>query len=193
MTRLPTSAELMELAQLTLRSPREGAAVLLRDMPPRAALWLILWLVVVFLVMAGEASKLVIEGPPMAFAATVALQAVPAIAMVFLVYHVGRAFGGGGSFDGALILVSWLQFIFVIVQAAQILLAVIMPPAAVLVAMLSIGLFFWLLVNFVAELHGFVSLARVFFGILGVLVPLSLVLAMLAGAMGFEFETGQMP
>ena len=190
MTRLPTSAELWELAQLSLTEPRQGAAKLLEDIPSRQALWLILSIVIVFMVMIGEASKLTMTEQTISFGAMVVLQGGPALLMVVLIYHVGRAAGGTGSFDGALLVVSWIQFILVFFQLAQVIMAVIMPPAAVMLAIISVGVFFWLLSNFVAELHRFVSPWRVFWGALGIMVPLSLVVVMIAGAMGFDIPNG---
>ena len=47
--------------------------------------------------------------------------------VVALLHHVGRFFGGRGSFDGALILVTWLQFIFFLVQLLQIAVFLVSP------------------------------------------------------------------
>ena len=54
-------------------------------------------------------------------------------------------------------------------------LQVLLPPFAPAAYLAGLALFFWLLTNFVAELHGFDSLSKTFFGILVVLaVPILL-------------------
>jgi hypothetical protein len=58
----------------------------------------------------------------------------------------------------------------------QLALQVLLPPFAFAAYFGGLVLFFWLLTNFVAELHGFASLAKTFFGILVALAVLILLL-----------------
>ncbi len=190
MNGMPSMDELLALMRLTFNKPREGAAEVLRQMPGREALWLMFAIVVVLTVFAGQLAALLAAGPPLSMMSLVILQGGAFLLIVTLMYHVGRFFGGTGSFEGALLLVTWLQFIFFLVQLAQILIFVVTPPVAGLVALLSVVLFLWLLVNFTAELHGFASLGYVFAGVLGTLFGVSLILVVIAGALGFELQTG---
>jgi hypothetical protein len=82
--------------------------------------------------------------------------------MIHAVTTIGRFFGGTGSFEESALLVIWLQFIFICVQVIQIAAILLLPPLAGMITILAVGLFFWLLVNFIAVLHGFTSLGLVF-------------------------------
>ena len=190
MNGMPSIEELMALMGLTFRSPREGAAAVLRQIPGREALWLMFALVVVLTVIAGQMAALLAAGPPLSLMSLILLQGGVFLLVVALLHHVGRFFGGRGSFDGALILVTWLQFIFFLVQMLQVAVFLVSPVFAGLIAMLSVVLFLWMLVNFTAELHGFGSLGLVFMGVLGTLFAASLILYLLAGMVGFELQMG---
>lgn len=118
--------------------------------------------------------------------------AVMQIAAMFvgaaLIAAVGRFFGGQGTLAQSIALLAWAEFIVLIVQIAQVLAMFILPPAAVILAVIGIALTLWLIVNFVAELHGFDSLLKVFFALFGVsfllIVILATILAVLIGAPG---------
>ncbi|MEM8880441.1 MAG: YIP1 family protein [Pseudomonadota bacterium] len=181
-TELPTLRELSALIRLTFDAQREGAAAVLRDVPVREALWLMFALVLVLTVLAGEVGALLIAGPSTSVLASAAVQGASVLLSVYLLYYVGRAFGGTGTFDGALALMIWLQFIFIFVQVFFIFVAVAIPAAILLVLVLWIGLFLWLTVNFAAELHGFKRLGPVFLGTLAVVVFMSLVLVVILAA-----------
>ena len=58
----------------------------------------------------------------------------------------------------------WLQFIMALLQAVQLVAVLILPLLAALLGLVGLGLFFWLLTGFVAELHGFRSPMQVFAG-----------------------------
>jgi hypothetical protein len=85
---------------------------------------------------------------------------------VLLIHRVGAAWGGQGSLVDALLVVVWLQVIMLAVQILQLVALVLLPPVAAMINLGGLLLFFWLLTNFVAELHGFASLGRVLAGIL---------------------------
>ncbi|MDG4648897.1 Yip1 family protein [Roseibacterium sp. SDUM158017] len=195
MTDIGTLRHLLRLARDTVANPREGATTVLSFAPQRQALWLMFALVVVTSMMMGEIVALLTTMPadgPMTgpfVQSPLALGLVQAgflFLMIHAIHHIGRFFGGTGSLEEAALLVIWLQFIFICVQVVQIVAIVIVPPVAGLVTILAIGLFFWLLVNFIAVLHGFTSLGLVFVVTLlagfGLLVFLSMVLASLGVA-----------
>jgi hypothetical protein len=191
MIQMLSLASLLRLVVATITNPREGATTVLSMAPPIRAMWLMFALVVTLTLFMGEVVSLMspppVEGPITdAYASPLLLGAVQGAmlcVMVFAINHIGRWFGGTGRFEEALLLVIWLQFIFVCLQVVQIVLMVLMPPLADLMMILAIGLFLWLLVNFIAVLHGFTSLGMVFVmtivsGI-GVVFAMSLVLAIL--------------
>lgn len=172
MTDIATLGNLVRLARDTISNPREGATTVLSFAPSRQALWLMFALVVVVSMMLGEIVALLApppaEGPmtdpftrsPMLLGL---VQAGFLFIMIHLIYRVGAFFGGTGRFEETALLVIWLQFIFACVQIVQIIAMLVIPPLAVFITLLAIALFFWLLVNFIAVLHGFTSLWAVFF------------------------------
>lgn len=190
---------LTKLAIDTIRDPRAGAATALRLAPPRPVLWLAFALMITVSLMMGEVVTLIAPPPdagPLTGQSALALgllQGAFLFLMVFAVTHIGRAFGGTGEFDGALALITWLQFVFFLLQLLQLILLLIAPPFAAIVTLVAIGLFFWVLINFIAVLHGFQSVGMVFVmtlvSFLGILFALSIVLTIL----GVTFETGGLP
>ncbi len=180
---------LLELAALTVRSPREGAAEVLRVAPDRSALWLAFSLMVVASLMMGEVVSMLVPpveaGPLMDQSPIVLglLQGALLFVTVFAITYFGRLCGGTGAFDGALALVTWLQFVLLLVQLVQLGLLLVAPLVAAMISILAVGLFFWLLVNFIAVLHDFASTGMVFVMtivcFLGILFALSLILTIL--------------
>ncbi|OAN74006.1 hypothetical protein A8B78_17835 [Jannaschia sp. EhC01] len=185
-----------KLAFETIKDPKAGAAEALRLAPPRPALWLAFALMITLSLMMGEVVTLIAPAPeagPLTGQSALALgllQAAFLFLMVFAITHIGRAFGGMGNFDGALALITWLQFVFFLIQVFQLFLLLIAPPLAAMVTLVAIGIFFWVLVNFIAVLHGFQSVGMVFVmtlvSFIGILFALSIVLTIL----GVTFETG---
>jgi hypothetical protein len=107
------------------------------------------------------------------------------VAMVFLIYRIGRAWGGKGNLPDTLLVVVWLQVIMLGVQFVQLLVFLLVPPLAGIVNLAGLVLFFWLMTSFIAELHGFASRGKVLAGILvaifGVAMVLVLILALILG------------
>lgn len=197
MTDLLNMGHLLRMARETVSNPRDGAAQILRLDLPMKALWLAFGLVIVLSMVLGEAVALLM-GPPDPAMANPAMTASPITmgviqaGFLFLVAQgmarIGQMFGGTGDFAGALALVVWLQFIFLVVQVIQLAALLIVPPVAGLITILAMGLFFWLLVNFIATLHGFTSLGMIFVGTIltafGFIFVLSLVLTMIGVSFG---------
>lgn len=160
----------------TVKEPRASAQVIRSlgtDMPER---WRLMFLVAVLsgivqylwsqqliaLLRGTEAQSLIIflQASPFAFAFT---QLIGLVALVFGTFWVGRLFGGTGDLRDAILLITWLQFILVALKAVEIVAIMVVPFVALLTEVGSLVLFFWLLCNFSAELHGFKSLLAVFF------------------------------
>lgn len=187
---------LLRLARETIQDPKAGATEVLVRMPPRPALWLAFCLMVVISLILGEVVALFVgmpeDGPftsqtPMVLGL---LQGAMLFLVVHAITHIGRMFGGTGTFDGALALITWLQFIFLLVQLAQLAAIVLIPPVAGLITIVALGLFFWLLVNFIAVLHGFASIGRVFVMTMLSFVGMLFVLSVVLSVLGITFETG---
>jgi len=183
---------LVQLAWASLTDPK-GSLRQVTALPlDQTARWQALLLIVVISVILGHLSILMTGGPGTAmmapFIANPMMAGVVQLAllglMVFAVFWIGRAMGGSGQFDDAILLVAWLQFILVCLQVAQTLAMFVLPALAGLIGIAGFVLFFWLLTNFVAELHGFQSLAQVFLMILLSMVGIAFVLSLVLSIIG---------
>ncbi len=85
----------------------------------------------------------------------------------FLMWRVGKAFGGQGTFAQSLSLVAWLEVVLILLQLAEVLVLLILPVLALPIGLASLFAFFYLLTHFTAALNGFTSLTKTFFAILG--------------------------
>lgn len=188
-----TLSNVMGLVALTLRNPRGAAQAILRVPLPMVWRWgaLILMAALSAVVMQGVQALL----PPQVMPDGTVSEPVPpviwavmvAVGMsmtVFLIHSVGRWRGGKGELADAVILVAWLQFIQLLAVLVQVLLMYLLPVAVPLAELGGVLLFVWLLVHFVAEMHGFRSLGLVFLGILMTFVAAVLVLTFVLMSLG---------
>ena len=93
----------------------------------------------------------------------------------FLMWRVGQAFGGTGTFAQALSLVAWLEVVLILLQVAEVVVLLILPILALPVGLASLFIFFYLLTHFTAALNGYTSMTKTFFGILGTAIAVLLV------------------
>jgi hypothetical protein len=96
-------------------------------------------------------SAAVIRNPLIGAAAQLAIMAV----IVVLTVRIGRLFGGQGGVWEALALVVWLDVVMVLIQGVQLVLLLLVPPLAAILAVATLFWAVWAYANFVAELHGF--------------------------------------
>ncbi len=191
--RLPV---LLGMVRQTISDPSAGAQTVLGLNLPRTALWLAFALMVVLSMMLGELVSLALGPPedgPLTGQTPVVLGLMQGAFMflgVHAVTHIGRMFGGTGGFDGALALITWLQFIFIVLQVVQLALALVAPPLAGIISLLAIALFFWLLSHFITVLHGFTSVGQVFFMTLLTFVGLLFTLSLILTVLGIGLPTG---
>lgn len=180
-----TLASLLQLARFTVQSPREGARMVMQANLPMPARWVALALMAVVSSVVAHLSMGLMPAEAQAQMggmmaspiSTAILQAGLMVVSVHAVFWIGRWRGGKGSFADALILVGWLQFILLILQVVQIAAQVILPPVSNLIGFASIGIFLWLLSNFIAELHGFRSVFMTMLGVLATLFAAGFVLS----------------
>jgi len=169
------------LAMRTLRDPQTVARNLMSMGLPMRARWEALALVLVLTTITS--SLLVMIMPPVPDApafnplANIVVQAGAVLIAIYAVHHVGRALGGRGSFGDSLLLMAWLQAVMLWVQLVQVAAQMISPPLAGLVLFLGIGLFIWMLVQFIMVLHGFTSAGKVLVGVMVTMFALGFVIA----------------
>lgn len=101
------------------------------------------------------------------------------------VHRIGRAMGGTGDLTGAMLVVVWVQVMMIMLQLVQMVTLLLVPPLATLIGLASIGVFFWMITNFVTELHGFEQRAKVFGVVMVGFVALGLVLSVVLSVLGF--------
>ncbi|RMD91239.1 MAG: YIP1 family protein [Alphaproteobacteria bacterium] len=184
---------LVSLALASIRDPRGGAQEVMRmgrGLLDRRQRWEMLALVVVLSALLTELTMLLL---PAGASLILPLKLGP-IAMTLLqfglmvltvqaIHWVGRAAGGKGSLDDAILLTAWLQAILLGLQLIQSLAMVLAPPLVSAVTLAGVLLWPWLMTGFVAALHGFSSLLKVFAGVVvtsfGVGLALSVILAMI--------------
>ena len=189
---MPTLGDLLAMVVRTIQDPRAGAREVLGMGVPREALWPMVLLVVVLSVLMGNVTALLLGAGqgigmggmlvnPVGFGV---IQLGVMLLMIGGVYWVGRAMGGIGSLADAALLMCWLQFIMLVVQVAQTLALILVPPLGGLVGIAAMILLFWLMTMFVAELHGFASPWRVFGMILVTGAVFAFVLSLVLTAFG---------
>lgn len=176
--------DLGELAVLTLRNP-DAAMQALRGLDlPMAARWMALFLVVVLSRMLGVLLMMLLPvtgNDPLAqlLSDPMTMAGIEFFGMVltaFFVTHIGRMFGGSGTFPDALLAVAWIELMLVALMAVQVAMLVLLPGTVDLLGMVVGGLSIYLTVIMTKALHGFSSLikvAMVYFGLslaLGLLV-----------------------
>lgn len=177
---------LIALARESLSDPRQAARRIMALNLPVPARWSALLLVSVLSSLfmhlglrLGQAAPGAPDAPPFPMGPfwTVLLFWGSVMLTVGLVHHVGRWRGGRGRFEDALILMVWVQVMLLAVQVVQLAALILLPPLALLLGWIGLGLFGWLMVNFTAELHGFARLGPVLAGMVLTLLALSVVLA----------------
>ncbi len=104
-------------------------------------------------------------------------------ASVLAVYLVGRMFGGTGTLRDSVLINAWMHYVMIVVLLAIQLLALLIPGMGFVGVLLAVGIFLYLLCNFVAEMHGFKSPWSVLFGTVAVTLVLSFIIT-------FFFLTG---
>ncbi len=188
-------ASLIDLTRLTLRDPRRGARGLIGLHLPMSVRWTLFVLIVVLsaisahltLGMMSQAERAAIPAQmPGPFGLAVVQGAIMFMG-AFFAFQLGRALGGTGNFADALLLVVWLQTILLALQVLQLLVHAMTPVlgeggAAFLgeiIGVVGLGLTFWLLTAFIAELHRFASMGRVFLGVIATILAIGVVLSVL--------------
>lgn len=163
----------------TVRDPQMGARWVMSSSMARSQRWETLILILVVSIILVEITFFLSGSLADAFLGGAALlnplvsfviQLLFLVITVYCVYFIGKWAGGTGSFSNSILLVAWLEFVLTCLQVIQLIAFVVFPLIAALISLVNIVLFFWLLTNFVTELHGFKSKGRVFGAIFAVIV-----------------------
>ena len=183
---------------MTIRTPRDGARWVKSITMPRQSRWEALALFMVVGVVFNQITGFLMFGDfriimmgltlnPITYAM---IQMAVLVIMVFAVFWIGRAMGGTGGFGDAILLIAWLQAIMTLLQVAQTIAILLIPALGVIIAVASFMLFFWLLSNFIAELHGFTSIPKVLGMILISMIGLTFGMTILLSIIGISMPGG---
>lgn len=184
------TTDLFALMRLTVIDPINGGRAVLALNPPTPFRWMLLAaavLVSVVLlyalpVLTGETAQM---PSPWSFAAG---QGALNVLVVALVAYGGRAFGGKGSFDDALLLMAWMQMVTVALLVVQLVTLIVLPALTVMVTAVSIVISLWMLTGFVCALHGFKSRALVLVGGVMVFTITAFILSLILLFLGVDYS-----
>ncbi len=168
-----TLEDLKALVWMTLRRPQEAAAALLGLGLPMQARLLALGVVVTLSAALGTAGEILFTfvtkldlGPTQSPLPLAIIQGALLLYGAVMITFIGQRAGGRGGFADALLLLVWIEFVLILGQVVQMLvMALMFPMVAVVLTLVLFGLMFWLLVNFIAVLHGFKNLFAVGAGV----------------------------
>jgi hypothetical protein len=191
-------AELIKLVISTIKDPKSVAVKIMTVTFPDKVLWALVVLVVIISVLLSELANwllsfgsfrqgFVLFNSP--FLATSVLSLMMII-MIFLTFYIGKFFGGIGKLNNTIILVVWLQSTMIALQIVQLILIPLLPNIAMILGLISGGVFFWVYTNFVLVLHGFQSVGKVFFGVIGSMIGVILALSLIIGSLLSIFSFG---
>jgi hypothetical protein len=181
-----------DLGRETLRAPRAGVRRLLEMDLPMEARWLGLLLVTVLSVFVTGLSLLLL--PPGSEPGILALladpyvgvpsQALSLVVAAAAIAGIGHLFGGKGGFADALLVIVWIEFLMTVAQVAELAVMLLVPPVGAVLAFAVLAWFLWVIVNAIAELHGFSNLVLVALGLVGGFVVVVIALALLLSGLG---------
>jgi hypothetical protein len=167
----------------TITNPREAARQVMKMNLPVSFCWQALLLLLImqiilstgaFWIAGGDAWKVAAENN---LFVSVAFQWATSMLGVILMQGVGQWAGGQGRFADALALAVWMQAILSILQIGQCLAIVLIPQLLIPIWTVGVVLAFWMLSYFVAELHGFQNVLKVFAVIFGFMFVVGLAIA----------------
>ncbi len=171
---------LRDMTVLTVTDPAEAARRLMALQPGREVLWLALALVVVLNTFLHAVSNLLVpvQAPELQpLSESLVLYVLVAggglVLSILAFYHVGSRMGGTGTFNEIMILMVWLQFMRVLVQAIMVVLLISAPVLSALAALAAFILGIYITVHFLDQAHRFGSPATA----VGVLVLSALAIA----------------
>lgn len=111
-----------------------------------------------------------------------------------LIYGLGRIAGGKGTLEGAQLVVGWHALVTSLISPLAIGVSAVafrgegdeaagVPSGLALMAFLYVAISFWLMANYITELHGFRSNWGVLGAIVGLTLAIAILLASIVGAL----------
>ena len=178
-----TQINLRDLTVMTIKDPAQAARYLLALGLGREVLWLGLLLAVVLNTMLQAASNLLLpvigfelQGIAPSLVVYAAIVGGGLVVTTFAFCHVGRLLGGRGTFYDVMVLMVWMQFLKVVVQAAGLILVLTIPILSAVLAFAAFLVGLYITVHFIDQAHRLNSPARA----VGVLIASVLAVAIVS-------------
>ena len=155
---------LRNLTVLSVSDPAGAARQLMGLQVPRNILWPALFLVAVLNSIIFTVSDFITPGPTQLGALfntpfmVFGMVAGGLILTVYSIYWTGRIMGGKAVIDDVMVLIVWLQFLRLMVQAAVLVLALTIPVISALLVIVAMVMGLYILLHFVKEVHQLKSL-----------------------------------
>ncbi|MHA3915028.1 YIP1 family protein [Halovulum sp. GXIMD14793] len=108
--------------------------------------------------------------------------------MIVLTFGIGRMFGGTGSFEMTVQVMSGFIAVSAVLQVGALLISAISVPLGLSATLLILIWSFWAATHFIAELHGFEDRLKVFGGMLMSLFGLSMIASIVLLSLGIQVE-----
>ena len=186
MTQLPS---LKDLAIESVQDPAGAARQLMALNLDRGTLWLALFLMAVLNTLLHGLTNQLVPGP----SPLPGLFDVPAVYFFFVggglvlivltIFWTGRAFGGQARMEDVMVVVVWLQFLRVMVQAAALVLLLTIPVLSMILVLAAAFVGLWILVHFVDQAHQFNSVGKsagvLIAAFIGMVVGVSILLSLI--------------
>ncbi len=182
--------DFVPLAIQSLTQPRATLRQILAIPANRNEIVLAGWFVIVLNLMFSLLAGLLIypeavaQAESLPLGSSVVMLALTLFGGAFLMYRVGRAFGGTGDFDSSLKTVIWLNFILFLVQIPVPFATLHSAETSGLVMLLVLVVAMIQITAQVMELHGFTKVMPVLLGIIGVQLALGFVMLVVFSIMG---------
>lgn len=187
-----TLRDVTALLRLTLTDPGGAARAVLSMGVPREHHWTLFFLAITLSGAVWQLTVLVLrpeapEGAALPSGLTAAAVTGGSILLLSAAIRwIGRLAGGTGDIEDVLLLVIWFQFVLIALQVVEIGLMLVAPVLGTVIFVAVAVVTLWVLTHFIAVVHGFRSLGRVFLGMVlatfALAFLLSLILAPFLGA-----------
>jgi len=197
---------LRDLVMLSLREPRAAARHLLDLGLGRDVLWTALALVVTLSAISFYLTNVTLtqevmptpEPPGGGLGPMFVQRMSPAIVtlmffgnmvlLVFGLYWTGKVLGGVASLPDMILVLSWVQFLMLVLQVAQTVLMLLAPLVAALFTFAALIYLMWVFLVFLAEAEGFSNLPRAVIQVLLTLVGVSVGLGLILSLIGVSAQ-----
>ena len=188
---MSSTQALTALTVTSIKEPAMAARRLLSMELEQGTLWTALLLMAVLNTLIQQISNLFIDIPtPLLQLFDVAIiyfifVAGGLILIVFAIFWTGRIFGGRGRLEDIMVVIVWLQFLRVLVQASALILLLTIPFVSFFFVIGATIVGCWIFVHFVNEAHEFDSLGKSAVVLIAAFAAMLVGLSLLLSLVGF--------